>query len=90
MIGMNMNNDFENYLLELVSINEVELYNIIKYQLGWEDESGNKIENPNPKNRKFSNLVLSISNIFGADKKNSYPLYSYKSQKLIGIYLEIY
>jgi len=73
MIDMNMNKDFENYLLELVSINEVELYNIIKYQLGWEDESGNKIENPNPKNRKFSNLVLSISNIFGADKKNSYP-----------------
>ena len=24
---------------------KVELYNIIKYQLGWEDESGNKIEN---------------------------------------------
>ena len=40
-----MNRDFEDYLLKLVSINEVELYNIIKYQLGWEDESGNKIEN---------------------------------------------
>ena len=67
---MNMNKEFENYLLELVSINEVELYNIIKYQLGWEDESGNKIENLNPKNRKFSNLILSVSNLFGGDIKN--------------------
>ena len=33
----------------------------------------NKIENLNPKNRKFSNLVLSISNLFGGDIKNSYP-----------------
>ena len=70
---MNMNKDFEEYLLELVSINEVELYNIIKYQLGWEDESGNKIENLNPKNRKFSNLVLSISDLFGGNIKNAYP-----------------
>ena len=68
-----MNRDFEDYLLKLVSINEVELYNIIKYQLGWEDESGNKIENLNPKNRKFSNLVLNVSNLFGGDLKNSYP-----------------
>ena len=70
---MSMNRDFEDYLLKLVSINEVELYNIIKYQLGWEDESGNKIENLNPKNRKFSNLVLNVSNLFGGDLKNSYP-----------------
>ena len=70
---MNMNRDFEDYLLKVVSINEVELYNIIKYQLGWEDESGNKIENLNPKNRKFSNLVLSISDLFGGGLKNSYP-----------------
>ena len=70
---MSMNKDFEDYLLELVSINEVELYNIIKYQLGWEDESGNKIENLNPKNRKFSNLILSISDLFGGDLKDAFP-----------------
>ena len=73
MINMSMNKDFEDYLLELVSINEVELYNIIKYQLGWEDESGNKIENLNPKNRKFSNLILSISDLFGGDLKDAFP-----------------
>ena len=68
-----MNNDFEDYLLKLVSINEVELYRIIKYQLGWEDEGGNKIENLNPKNRKFSNLTLSVSKIFGDDHVKSFP-----------------
>ena len=68
-----MNNDFEDYLLKLVSINEVELYRIIKYQLGWEDEGGNKIENLNPKNRKFSNLTLSVSKIFGDDLVKSFP-----------------
>ena len=51
---INMNNDFEDYLLKLVSINEVELYRIIKYQLGWEDEGGNKIENLNPTYPSFS------------------------------------
>ena len=70
---MNMNNDFEEYLLNLVSVNEVELYRIIKYQLGWEDEGGNKIENLNPKNRKFSNLTLKISKIFGDDLSKSFP-----------------
>ena len=70
---MNINNDFEEYLLNLVSVNEVELYRIIKYQLGWEDEGGNKIENLNPKNRKFSNLALSISKIFGDDISKSFP-----------------
>ena len=68
-----MNNDFEDYLLKLVSINEVELYRIIKYQLGWEDEGGNKIENLNPKNRKFSDLTLSVSKIFGDDLVKSFP-----------------
>lgn len=70
---MNINNDFEEYLLNLVSVNEVELYRIIKYQLGWEDEGGNKIENLNPKNRKFSNLTLEISKIFGDDLSKSFP-----------------
>ena len=70
---MNINNDFEEYLLNLVSVNEVELYRIIKYQLGWEDEGGNKIENLNPKNRKFSNLTLKISKIFGDDLSKSFP-----------------
>ena len=70
---INMNNDFEDYLLKLVSINEVELYRIIKYQLGWEDEGGNKIENLNPKNRKFSDLTLSVSKIFGDDLVKSFP-----------------
>ena len=70
---MNINNDFEDYLLNLVSVNEVELYRIIKYQLGWEDEGGNKIENLNPKNRKFSNLTLKISKIFGDDLSKSFP-----------------
>ena len=70
---MNINNDFEEYLLNLVSVNEVELYRIIKYQLGWEDEGGNKIENLNPKNRKFSNLTLRISNIFGDNISKSFP-----------------
>ena len=70
---MNINNDFEKYLLNLVSVNEVELYRIIKYQLGWEDEGGNKIENLNPKNRKFSNLTLKISKIFGGDLSKSFP-----------------
>ena len=70
---MNINNDFEEYLLNLVSVNEVELYRIIKYQLGWEDEGGNKIENLNPKNRKFSNLTLKISKIFGGDLSKSFP-----------------
>ena len=70
---MNINNDFEEYLLNLVSVNEVELYRIIKYQLGWEDEGGNKIENLNPKNRKFSNLTLKISKIFGNDLSKSFP-----------------
>ena len=69
---MNINNDFEEYLLNLVSVNEVELYRIIKYQLGWEDEGGNKIENLNPKNRKFSNLTLKISKIFGDDLSKSF------------------
>ena len=70
---MNINDDFEEYLLNLVSVNEVELYRIIKYQLGWEDEGGNKIENLNPKNRKFSNLTLKISKIFGDDLSKSFP-----------------
>jgi len=71
--NMNMNKDFEEYLLKLVSINEVELYRIIKYQLGWEDEGGNKIENLNPENRKFSNLTLNIAELFGSNFQNSFP-----------------
>ena len=37
-----MNKDFEKYMSEFVNVNEVDLYRIIKYQLGWEDEFGNK------------------------------------------------
>ncbi|MEC7880678.1 MAG: polyprenyl synthetase family protein [Chloroflexota bacterium] len=67
-----MNKDFEKYMAEFVNVNEVELYRIIKYQLGWEDEFGNKSSITQDINRIYSSIVLETSSIFSVDTKPSY------------------
>ncbi len=67
-----MNKDFEKYMSEFVNVNEVDLYRIIKYQLGWEDEFGNKFSAIQNVDRTYSSVVLETCSIFSDDIKPSY------------------
>ncbi len=67
-----MNKDFEKYMSEFVNVNEVDLYRIIKYQLGWEDEFGNKSSVMQHIDRTYSSIVLETCSIFSDDIKSSY------------------
>ena len=67
-----MNKDFEKYMSEFVNVNEVDLYRIIKYQLGWEDEFGNKSNVIQNLERTYSSIVLETCLIFSDDIKPSY------------------
>ena len=67
-----MNKDFEKYMSEFVNVNEVDLYRIIKYQLGWEDEFGKDSTSRGDINRVYSSIVLEICSAFSDDIKPSY------------------
>ncbi|MBM01193.1 MAG: hypothetical protein CL762_00515 [Chloroflexi bacterium] len=67
-----MNNEFEKYMSEFVNVNEVDLYRIIKYQLGWGDEFGNDSSYSKDINRIYSSIVLEICSVFSDDIKPSY------------------
>ncbi len=68
-----MNINFEKYMSDFVNVNEVELYRIIKYQLGWEDEYGNPIDQNKNFYRTYSSSVLDISEIFGTTSNINFP-----------------
>ena len=68
-----INMNFEKYMSNFVNVNEVELYRIIKYQLGWEDENGNPIDQNESLYRAYSSSVLDISGIFGSTSNINFP-----------------
>lgn len=68
-----MENEFEKYMSNFVNVNEVELYRIIKYQLGWADEYGNETDYKAMPIRPYPAVTLRIAQIFTDKSKFCYP-----------------
>ena len=74
MIELKVNLDkFEKFILEFVN-RDIELYTIVKYQLGFTDEYGQDSNNSVIKERNFAILTLMVSKILINDTEKSIPL----------------